>query len=147
MIDYGIMPDCDLEYVGMTEGEEDHNVCPLPLGEIYVNFYQRGRGSMNGQIYIQFLQEPFESCLAFFNSGIYKNVPEDWWGLLCDSCTGGWIGVFNDNVGWKYVYGKSDWAIEEGAKTELSNTDILEACEICKTGNYCGVEWVIRNEY
>ena len=102
---------------------------------------------MHGEFIISFLQEPFESCLAFFNSGIYKNVPEDWWVDTYNDGAGfygGWIQVGNGQS-YKEFYGKSDVRLEYGAKSELSNTDILEACELCKTGQYCDISLNIRS--
>ena len=64
ILNYGIIPDCDVNYV-------DHNgetgyTCPLPLGEIGFYFEIENALPLRGEFWITFLQEPFESCLAFF---------------------------------------------------------------------------------
>ena len=143
---YGIMPDCDVNYTDIDGyvGE----ACSLPLGEMEIDFAQWDNYPMHGEFIISFLQEPFESCLAFFNSGIYKDVPEDWWVDTYNGDTGfpgGFIQVENGQSHKKF-YGKADWVIEEGGKSELSNTDILDACEHCKNGKYCQIYWVVRAE-
>ena len=143
MVKYGILPDCDMNYVDIY-GDTKHS-CPLPLGEVSVYFGFGYEDYMHGEFCINFLQEPFDSCVAFLNSGIYKNVPEDWW-TAYDENAGGFIYIDNGNDVEEYVYGKSEFALSKGAKSELTGQDILEACEICKNGKYCRIYWVVRDE-
>ncbi len=143
MVKYGILPDCDMNYVASDGNTETY--CPLPLGEFMVDFGFGYEDYMYGDFYITFLQEPFDSCVAFLNSGIYKNVPEDWW-TAYDGNSGGFIDIYGGNDVEEYVYGKSEYALSEGAKSELTGQDILEACEQCKNGNYCQIYWVVRHE-
>ena len=143
---FGIIPDCDVNYVDINGDTGEH--CPLPLGEFGFDL-----GDVNniflGEFYIYFTQEPFDSCVMFFNSEIYKYVPEEWWlstSYIKDfDYSGGFIDVGSEKTS-KLVYGKSKYAIENGGKSTLSNTDILTACEICKNSRYCRIYWVIRNE-
>ena len=60
---YGIMPDCDVNYTDSSGGTGEK--CPIPLGEMRVTLDQQGNDPLVGQFVIRFLQEPFESCLAF----------------------------------------------------------------------------------
>ena len=63
-----------------------------------------------------------------------------------DETLGGFISIHNGNGVEEYVYGKSEFALSKGAKSELTGQDILEACEICKNGKYCQIYWVVRDE-
>ncbi len=131
-IKYDVMPDCDVDYI---DSMNSHSYCPMPLGEIGFSFEFNSERSLFGTLYLRFFQEPFEGCLTFFNSGIYKNVPENWWhpyGLISFN------GISN------LVYAKSDEFIKDGAKSELTSQDILDACEICKNQNFCEIEWSIK---
>ncbi len=143
MVKYGILPDCDMNYVA-SDGDTEHS-CPLPLGEVRVDFGFAYADHLSGEFLITFLQEPFDSCVAFLNSGIYKNVPEDWWTAYVENA-GGYISIYNGNNVEEYVYGKSEYALSEGAKSELTGQDILEACEQCKNGKYCQIYWAVRSE-
>ena len=140
VVKYGIMPDCDVNYIDIN-GKTGES-CPLPLGEFTIDF--DFDDDMRGEFYISFLQEPFDSCVVFFNSGIYKNVPEDWWyGQKYD--LGGWIDLTNGKDRC-YVYGKKEFPLSQGAKSELTNQDILDACDVCKNSKYCKILWSVRNE-
>ena len=132
MIDYGVMPDCDVNYVDSNGDTESY--CPLPLGEIMTSLaFDK---YMFGEFYIKFLQEPFDSCVAFFTSGIYKNTPEEWWHHHEDYESGAFISVLTPNSS-SYVYDRLEsWP---GAKSELSSQDILNACEKCKDSDYCTI--------
>ena len=135
---YGIIPDCDLNYDTNTG-----LACPLPLGSAHI-FYgtHTGRPPYNGSIDIIFNQEPFDSCVAFFNSGIYKNVPEEWWASPQSGYSGGIISTHNLlTEQTTYVYAKSEYWLSEGAKSELTSTDILNACETCKGRDGCVINW------
>ncbi len=135
VVKYDIMPDCDVNYVDMN-GEKGAS-CPLPLGEIRFIL----SSGITGEFYISFTKQAFDSCVAFLSSNIYKNVPDDWWTPVCDGCSGGVVAV-NDEA----FYGKSETWLSQGAKSNPTNQDILEACEPCKDTNYCQIYWVIRNE-
>ena len=79
-INYGIIPDCDVNYVDI-EGNKGSS-CPLPLGEIYPFVFDDPVSGYNTfDLYIRFLsnQNPVESCIQFFTSEIYKNVPDSFW--------------------------------------------------------------------
>ncbi len=141
-IKYGIIPDCDVNYVDIF-GEKG-KFCPLPLGEFKFDFID-GIGNLNGEFSIYFTKQPFDSCVAFLSSGIYKNVPDDWWNPVCEGCNGGFIQVYGET--WKFFYGKSEWALSQGAKSNPTNQDILDVCEPCKDADYCGISWVIRTEF
>ena len=93
---------------------------------------------------IRFIQEPFDGCVAFLNSGIYKNVPEEWWAPTEGGLGGGSINV-STLLEHHYIYGKSEGWLSEGAKSELTSTDILNACEICKGQEYCQIYWTFGN--
>ena len=136
-VDYGIMPDCDVNYVDINE--EEGASCPLPVGEFKFDFETANNGKIHGEFTINFTQNPVTSCVEFFNSSIYKNVPEDWWK------PGGWIDIKNGNST-KYVYSKNEWLISEGAKPVLTSADIADACGTCTDKEYCQIYWVIRDE-
>ncbi len=139
----GIIPDCDVNYVDVNGDTGER--CPLPLGEFWVDFINSDNtNTLFGEFYINFTQEPFDSCVMFFNSEIYKHVPEEWW-LPINDGVGGFIEVYTENAD-KFVYGKSSKILELGAKSTISSTDILTACEICKNSQYCHIFWSIRNE-
>ena len=137
MIKYGILPDCDMNYVD-SNGETEYS-CPLPLGEFNADFGFGYADYMFGQFYINFLQEPFDSCVAFLNSGIYKNVPEDWWTAYEGS--GGYIYIASGNNKSKFVYGKSEYALSQGAKPELTATDVLDVCDRHCKDNMCIIQF------
>ena len=101
---------------------------------------------LSGDFFILFTKQPFDSCVAFLSSGIYKNVSEDWWDYpTCETCYGGYIYLNSSSVA-KYFYGKSEFALSQGAKSNPTNQDILNACEICKNDDWCQINLVIRNE-
>ncbi|MBQ8870334.1 MAG: hypothetical protein IJ019_03045 [Alphaproteobacteria bacterium] len=145
LVKYGLMPDCDVNHVNIW-GEKG-GYCPLPLGEVAINFTQSENYSMTAYLDLIFLQEPFDSCAAFLSSGIYKNVPDDWWYPYCEDCDGGGFISLHTEVSNKYFYGNSEYALSQGATSNPTNQNILEACEICKNANYCNIYWVIRNDF
>lgn len=137
---YGLFQDCDIDYIDArgVKGE----ACLLPLGDVWLTFEStESTNSIYGEFGIEFISEPFDSCIAFFNSDIYKNVPEDWWYPSDEHGQGGYI-----YVGGNMFYGKFEYALSEGGKKELTNTDIMQACESCKNVDYCSIVWVIRRE-
>ena len=135
MIDYGFVSECE-------PGTIDENLCKLPVAEFQVVLYEQPE--FWGWLNLVFDKEPFDSCVAFLNSGLHKNVPEEWWSYDCpseDYCmTGGFIVVSNDedNV---YTYGTSSYWKTEGAKSELNNTNILEMCSPCQNQKLCYLVW------
>ena len=141
-IDYGIMPDCDVNYVD-SDGNTGES-CPLPVGEFSFMFrpnHVMSGGNMHGQFSIDFKQNPATSCVEFFNSGIYKNVPEDWYKYH------GYIGIDAVGVTSIYVYSKSEVFIgDEGAKPVLTSGDIADACGTCADAESCRIWWVVRLE-
>ena len=144
-INYGIIPDCDVNYVDI-EGEEGVS-CPLPVGELKFNLVNDNSYSkITGQFFINFTQNPVTSCVEFFNSGIYKNVPDDWWKPISTNASGGFISVSNIDGNTKPVYSKEEWAISQGAKPILTGGDIANGCGICKDAEVCQIYWVFRNE-
>ena len=140
-LDYGF--ECDL---GTFDGEP---LCKLPNGFI---IYERQISSTSDidVFNLLFFEEPFDSCVAFFNSEIYKNVPEEWWGgALCGSKNnchlGGFIMVSSStNDSGKSVYSKSEAFKESGGKSELNSQDILDACEMCRNAEWCNVVWYVK---
>ena len=134
-IKYGIFPDCDVNYVN---GYSEKGLsCPFPLGYITSSFWSFG-DKIAGNFTITFNKQPFESCVAFLSSGIYKNVPDSWW---YDDSYGGFILVYALGNNY-YFYGKSEWVLSEGAKSNPTNQDILNVCKYCENG--CDVIWRIR---
>lgn len=136
---YGIFPNCDVNYVNQF-GLKGYS-CSMPLGEVNIDF-MGGNGKIQGALSMYFLIEPVDSCIAFLSSGVYKNVPEGWWYNMDENNLGGYIGV---NA--KFVYAKNNKMLLEGAKSEITAQDILDACESCKTSDYCNIEFVIRDEF
>ncbi|MBQ2811478.1 MAG: type II secretion system protein [Alphaproteobacteria bacterium] len=126
--DYDVIPDCD---VNSTDGSK----CLLPLGEISFmidNNYSHGN-NIAGVINISFLQNPHESCIAFWNSEIYKIVPDSWWNYGVVAVTGADI-----------IYAKSEHKnLQADTKSEFTATDIVKACEPCLNANNCTIEWIM----
>ena len=144
-IKYGIMPDCDVNYINI-DGNKGSS-CPLPLGEFRAEIINSMYGKLMGQFYITFTKQPFDSCVTFLSSDIYKNVPDDWWNMLCEDCDGGGFIYVTSDRSWKLFYGRTDYTLSLGATSNPTNQDILEACESCKDTDYCLIHWAIRNEY
>ena len=128
--DFGIVPNCDVNYTDSLWGEKG-KACQLPLGEFhsYIGFEKaRPFNSFS----ILFLQNTYESCVAFFNSKIYETVPDHWW-----------YPVGHINIGGRYTYSKSEHV--EGAKDNLNTEDIIEICSPCKNEDTCLIDWQIRD--
>jgi len=126
---YGIFPDCDINYT--NQDKIKGYSCQIPLGEVSFAFYSTSSHKISGQFYIKFIEEPFDSCVTFLNSGIYKSVPKEWWGYINTYGNGSssFYGVVSDTE----------------TKLTVTNQDILNACEICKNKS-CGIDWIIRME-
>ena len=143
-INYGLIPDCDVDYINIEE--QKGSSCPLPVGEFSFDLITSvvyGE-KLYGEFSIIFTQNPVTSCVEFFNSGIYKNVPDDWWNALEVDGHGGYIIVYGNSE--KYVYGKEEWPISQGAKPSLTTADIVDACGVCADAKFCKIYWQIRNE-
>ena len=144
-IDYGIFPDCDVNYIDREE--EQGRSCPLPVGEVKFDFDNSGFSKMYGEFYIDFIQNGAESCVAFLSSDIYKNVQDDWWKGFMENELGGFIKV-ESNGQEKYFYGKSERVLSLGAKSEVTSADIINACSVCNnSSDVCRIMWVIRREF
>ena len=127
----GVFTDC-------VEYENDVESCKLPVtenGKYSVSLKQEGGG-----IYLHLEgREAIDVCVAFLSSGIYKNAPDDWW------YPNGYIAIDREPF-----YGKSPEAIANGAKSEITSSDIANACSICADTTYgtpaCRVYWIIKND-
>ena len=115
-----------------------------PYGSCELSVAENGRigiefGSDWGHIVIHIEgREARDVCVAFFSSGMYKNVPDDWW------YPNGYIAV--DST---LLYSKSPEAIANGAKSEITSADIADACAICADTSYggppmCRIYWHIK---
>ena len=136
-VKYGIIPECVVN---------DNGYCPLPLGEISISFATIEETSLSGQIYINFTKQPFDSCVAFLSSDIYKATPDEWWYPIPEIPNSGGF-IFVSSFKRKYFYGKSESVLSDGAKSNPTNQDILEACESCKNADNCDIFWSIRDGY
>ena len=96
------------------------------------------------QFIVDFPQNLVTSCIEFFNSGIYKNVPEDWWTPLDIDNGFGLIDVVG--LRYKTIHGKEEYVISLGAKPVLTNGNIADACGTCADAEYCQIYWVVRGE-
>ncbi len=133
MIKYGIVSDCEETTFG------GDSFCKLPNGDIWL---MQVMSSTTYMMSLLFQNNPFDSCVAFFNSKIYNQVPEEWWAAY-DEVSGGFIYIENENEG-NYVYGKSEAMLSEGAKPELTATDVLDACDRYCKNNVCYIVWYLK---
>ena len=102
---YGIMP----EYY--CDGND--RFCRLPLGQVF--FYVWGNNGYQGYINIRFLENSFDSCVAFLSSDIYKNVPDGWGSYIM--------------AGRICVYNKAGKGCNNNIKTEITLDEIEKACK------------------
>ena len=143
MVNIGIMPYCDINSI------TPNGTCPLPLGEIMGGFYSMEPITLMN-ISIFFTQNPQESCIGFFTSEIYKNIPNSWWYSNSENENGGYIAVVNNDGNAKVVYAKEDKVLEQGGeggseyyqgvKSVLTASDIANGCSICNGKEYCEIE-------
>ncbi len=108
-------------------------VCKLPNGDIWL---MNANGGYLYMMNLLFQNNPFDSCVAFLNSKIYNQVPEEWW----YSAERGGLIVLNED----FLIGKSSQYLEEGAKPELTATDVLDACDRNCKDNICTITWYLK---
>ena len=78
MVNYGIMPDCDLEYTDRYGDVGSH--CPLPNGGEVTFYWMRSEGSKTfGFVQIALTENATENCIAILSSGLHNVYLDDWW--------------------------------------------------------------------
>ena len=121
MIKYGIASDCEI----------DGSYCKLPGGNRWM--YTKHEIEKYSALTLELLKDPFDSCVAFFNSKIFNQVPEEWWSEKSEYGSTPVISLFS------IVHHNSTTL----AKHELTATDVLDACNsYCK--DPCAVSWTIK---
>ena len=126
-IDYKVaIPDCKVV---------NGNHCKTPLGFTTLGLYKNDSNTISGEIHIYFEENTQDSCIAFLSSGIFKNVPNEWWDK------GGYINV-------KAFHDDSEWTsgvqlYTNGSKSEISTVNIADACGACLNAHYCVIDWFI----
>ena len=109
--------------------DPDVGVCKLPIGSFYLH-------AADGDMQIFFEgRSSADACTYFFTSELYNYVPEEWW---YNEQPHAIIGVDGNAV-----FGKSQKALEYGAKATLNAGDISSACSPCQENNGCMIHWAL----
>lgn len=139
--DFGILPEsiCDENYVNIY-GDKGSS-CQLPIGEIWLDiiFHDGYHGyPMHGEYGINLIgNNNVKNCIDFLSYHWEQKTPKDWW------YDAGWIAVNNEAI---YAAPGSLWAQEENMPTELTMSNITQACFQCKNSEDCLIYMVFRSE-
>ncbi len=133
MIKYGIVSDCE-----ETTFNEIPS-CKLPNGDIWL---MNANGGYLYMMELVFQNNPFDSCVAFLNSKIYNQVPEDWWQTPLGTTPAGMI-LVSESVS-EFLVMRNGYRETYGAKQELTATDVLDACDRHCRGSFCGITWYMK---
>ncbi len=118
---------------------EGDSACKLPNGDMWL----MQAASSTYTMILLFPNNPFDSCVAFFNSKIYNQVPEDWWQTPLDITPSRLLIADLAGDNYEILIIKNAYAETYGAKQELTATDVLDACDrFCEDG--CMLEWYMK---
>lgn len=147
-VNLGLLPEsiCDENYVDIY-GDKGLS-CQLPIGEIALDFeFYDGDPWMRGEYVITLIgNNNVKNCIDFLSYHWEQKTPKDWW-LGDDNYPGGqiyvWKSEFSNNI---YTAPGSYWAQEENVPTELTMSNITQACSQCKSSEDCQIYMVFRSE-
>ena len=137
-VDFGLLPEsiCDENYVDIY-GDKGL-ACQLPIGEIYLDFGFHDDYPMFGAYNITLIgNNNVKNCIDFLSYHWEQKTPKDWW------YERGWIAVNNKEI---YAAPGSYWAQEKNVPTELTMSNITQACSQCKSSEDCWIYMVFRSE-
>lgn len=146
VVDLGLLPEsiCDENYVNIY-GDKGA-ACQLPIGEISMYFVFGGK--MKGEYFIDLTgNDRVKNCIDFLSYHWEQKTPKDWW-LGDEFYQGGFIHVRGSKFGEDlYAAPGSYWAQEKNMPTELTMSNITQACSQCKNSEYCEIYMAFRDEY
>lgn len=145
IVNWGLLPEsiCDENYVDI-EGNKGV-MCQLPIGDIGIYFSFGGR-MYGGYTIVLTGNDRVKNCIDFLSYHWEQKTPKDWW-LGDDNYPGGSIQLYESGF-WEYLYSgpESYWAQEENVPTELTMSNITQACSLCKNSEYCEIYMTFRGE-